>query len=111
MADVAKIYGVGDTVFVAYPFPNSLAFTPQSRVVKEVQILTGTNEALVFFESGEKVQDGADQTVFETQALCATKIVDDVIAKVDAAVALDVTTSKVSTGGATSLSLGRSDSE
>ena len=110
MADVAKIYGVGDTVFVAYPFPNSLSFVPQSRVVKEVQIMDSANEALVFFESGEKVQDGADQTVFETQPLCATKIVDDVITKIDASVNLDVTTTVASASGQTSLSLGRVDS-
>lgn len=110
MADVAKIYGVSDTVFVAYPFPNTLSFSPQSRVVKQVQILDSANEALVFFESGEKVQDGADQTIFETQALCATKIVDDVIAKIDASVNLDTTTTVASTVAQTSLSLGRVDS-
>jgi len=110
MADVAKIYGVGDNVFVAYPFPNSLSFSPQARVVKEVQILDSGNEATVFFVSGEKVQDGADQTVFEDEALCATKIVDDVIAKIDAAVNLDATTTVASAGAQPALSLGRVDS-
>lgn len=110
MADVIKIYGVGDTVFVAYPFPNSLSFSPQERIVKEVQILDSNNEATVFFESGEKVQDGVDQTVFETQASCATKIVDDVITKIDAAVNLDATTTVASAGGQAALSLGRVDS-
>lgn len=109
MADISKIYGIGDTVYVAYPFPNSLAFVPQERVVKEVQVLDSANEAIVFFEDGEKVQDGADQTVFETEALCATKIVDDVITKADAAVNLDATLSLGSTVSQAALSLGRVD--
>lgn len=109
MADVTKIYGVGDTVYVAYPFPNSLAFVPQERVVKQVQILDSVNEAIVFFEDGEKVQDGADQTIFETEALCATKIVDDVITKVDVAVNLDETLSLASVAAQAALSLGRID--
>jgi len=107
---ITKSYGVGDTVYVAYPFPHILAFYPQTRVVKSCQINTATNEALVSFENGDSVQDGAVQTVFTTAALAATAIVDDVIAKVDATVNVDETLSMVSTAGATALSLGRVNS-
>ena len=107
MAAITKSYGIGDTVYVAYPFPHILAFYPQTRVVKSCQINTATNEALVSFENGDSVQDGAVQTVFTTAALAATAIVDDVIAKVDATVNVDETLSMVSTAGATALSLGR----
>ncbi len=110
MSNVAKGFGVGDTVWVAYPHPSSLFFTPQQRVVKNVEVTTGTNEALISFEAGERVQDGADQTVFTTQALAATKIVDDVIARVDTTVNLDATLSLGSTVSQATLSLGRVDS-
>ena len=107
---ITKSYGVGDTVYVAYPFPHVLAFYPQTRVVKSAQINTSTNEALVSFENGDSVQDGAVQTVFTTAASAATAIVDDVIAKIDATVNVDETLSMVSTAGATALSLGRVNS-
>ena len=110
MAVISKNYGVGDTVYVAYPFPHILAFYPQTRVVKSVQINSATNEALVSFVSGDSVQDGAVQTVFTTAALAAKAIVDDVIAKIDDAVNADTTTSIASTAGATALSLGRVNS-
>ena len=105
--EIIKSYGVGDTVYVAYPFPHVLAFYPQTRVVKSVQINSATNEALVSFVSGDSVRDGAVQTVFTTAASAATAIVDDVIAKIDDAVNVDQTTSMASTAGATALSLGR----
>ena len=104
---ITKSYGVGDTVYVAYPFPHILAFYPQTRVVKSCQINSATNEALVSFENGDSVQDGAVQTVFTTAASAAKAIVDDVIAKIDDAVDIDTTTSIASTAGATTLSLGR----
>jgi len=107
---ITKSYGVGDTVYVAYPFPHILAFYPQTRVVKSCQINSSTNEALVSFENGDSVQDGAVQTVFTTAASAATAIVDDVIDKIDAAVNVDETLSMVSTAGATALSLGRVNS-
>ena len=107
---ITKSYGVGDTVYVAYPFPHILAFYPQTRVVKNCQINSATNEALVSFENGDSVQDGAVQTVFTTAALAATAIVNDVIAKIDATVNVDETLSMVSTAGATALSLGRVNS-
>ena len=107
MANVAKGYGIGDTVFVAYPFPSNDAFTPQSRVVKDVKVNSATNEAVVTFTNGVDVIDGTVQTVFTTQALAAKAIFDDVIAKVDATVNLDTTLSVASTVGQTALSLGR----
>ena len=107
MAAITKSYGIGDTVYVAYPFPHVLAFYPQTRVVKSCQINSATNEALVSFVSGDSVQDGAVQTVFTTAASAATAIVNDVIAKVDDAVNVDTTTSIASTADQTALSLGR----
>jgi len=109
MAAITKSYGIGDTVYVAYPFPHVLAFYPQTRVVKNCQINSATNEALVSFENGDSVQDGAVQTVFTTIALAATAIVDDVIVKIDAAVLKDGTSTISSIAGATALSLGRVD--
>lgn len=97
MANVAKGYGVGDTVWVAYPLGSSLFFTPQSRVVRNVNILDGTNEATVTFTNGAAVLDGAVVTVFTTEALAATAIVNTTITLVSAAVTLDVTTSAAST--------------
>lgn len=107
MADIAKTYGVGDTVHVTYPFPNSLAFLPQERVVKSADVISGTNEAIVTFEDGEKVQDGAIVTIYDTAALAAAAIVTDVIAKSAASVVLDATTSEVSSAGNASTTLGR----
>ena len=107
MAAITKSYGIGDTVYVAYPFPHILAFYPQTRVVKSCQINSATNEALVSFENGDSVQDGAVQTVFTTAASAATAIVDDVIAKIDAAIDIDETLSIASTVGLKALSLGR----
>ncbi len=109
MADVAKTYGVGDVVFVTYPHPDTLAFLPQQRTVESVKILDGTNEAIVTFTDGEKVQDGAVVTIYDTAALAAAAIVTDVIAKSAAAVALDATNSVASTGGQASVTLGRVD--
>jgi len=109
MANVSKGYGVGDTVYVAYPHPSSNYFSPQQRVVKQVDVNSATNEAVVFFEAGEKVQDGAVQTVYTTQVLCATAIINDIIVKADATVNIDTTTSLGSTVSQPTLSLGRVD--
>lgn len=107
MANVAKGYGVGDTVWVHYQLPSSLYFDPQSRVVKAVNVKDGSNEATVDFTNGESVNDGATVTVYTTQALAATGIVTAVITASAASVALDTTTSIVSTAGNTSTTLGR----
>ena len=85
MADIAKTYGVGDTVFVFY-LGND---TPQERIVSKCQIITGTNEALVEFEAGNSVTDGALQRVFDTIEACATAIIDDAIARLNPTVVLE----------------------
>lgn len=85
MADVAKGYGVGDAVYVWYPGN----VVPQARTVKKVDILDAGNEANVEFEEGSSVQDGAIQRVFDTEALCATAIIDDNIVQTAATVVLE----------------------
>ena len=107
MAAVSKSYGVGDTVYVHYQLPSSLYFTPQSRTVSKVITNDSSNEATVEFSDGESVTDGATVTVYTTQALCAAGIVTAVIAASAASVALDTTTSIVSTAGNSSTTLGR----
>lgn len=107
MADVSKSYGVGDTVYVAYPFGNSLFFSPQTRTVKNVFIKDGDNEAGVEFTDGQRVNDGAIQTVYDTEALCAAAIITDVILRSAATAVLDATLSIVSTAGQASTTLGR----
>ncbi len=110
MADVAKTYGVGDSVFVAYPFPSTLAFTPQARTVKSVDINSSTNEAVVKFTDGADVIDGAVQTIYDTNVLCATAIIDDVIAKIEATVLIEgLSNSLGSTVSQPALNLGRVD--
>lgn len=107
MAAVSKTYGVGDTVWVRYVFPHPEFWLPRSRVVKFVEVTSGTNEAKVTFESGDDVIDGSTQTVYTTQALAAKGVVDDVIAKSVSAVLLDTTTSAASTAGLASTTLAR----
>lgn len=109
MADIAKDYAIGETVWVAYPFPSPNYWTPQERTISKAEMLDSDNEALVYFTDGEPVQDGAVDTIYDTEALCAAAIIDDVIAKADATVNLDATTSVASTSGQPSLSLGRVD--
>lgn len=109
MANVSKGFGVGDTVWVRYPYTTNKGFTPQSRVVSSVDVLDGTNEATVHFTNGEPVVEGATVRVYTTQALCATGIVNDVITQVTAAVLLDATLSGASTAGNASVTLIRSD--
>ena len=109
---IAISYSVGDTVYVSYPFPDSLFFTPQSRIVSEVRVTATGDYATVSFESGNAVIDSdASQTVYTTEAACATAIVDDVISRVDATVVLEggTTNSIASTASAPALSLGRVD--
>lgn len=110
MAAVSKAYGVGDTVFVYYRNHATLRFTPQSRVVSSVDVLDGSNTAVVKFSNGEQVNDGAStlQQVYTTQALCANRIIDDVISEYDACAVLNSTTSGVSTAGQPTLGLVRS---
>lgn len=107
MAAVSKSYGVGDTVYVHYQLPSVNYFTPMARTVSKVDTTSSSNEALVHFSDGDSVVDGATVTVYTTQTLCATGIVAAVITASAAAVALDSTTSIVSTAGNTSTTLGR----
>lgn len=112
MANVSKGYGVGDTVWVWYPFEETtLAWNPQSRVIGSVKILTAANLARVEFTNGAAVEDGsgAAERVFTTEALCATQIVDRTKANADAAAVLDATVSEASTAGQPTIGLGRSD--
>lgn len=107
MANVSKGWGVGDTVYVHYIGSTELQFTPTSRVVSKVNVTDSSNEAVVEFTSGNNVIDGATTTVYTTQALCAAGIVTWAIAQTAPAVALDSTTSIVSTAGNASTTLGR----
>ncbi len=111
MANISKSFGIGDTVWVAYPFPSSLFFTAVSRVVKDLRNVQSDNDATVTFTDGTEVLDGsgADQAVFSTEALASTQIVDNTIIKVDAAANLDATLSLGSTVAQPTLSLGRVD--
>lgn len=106
-AAVSKSYGVGDTVYVWFHDSYTLQALPQSRVIRDVHVISGTNNAVVEFTTGEKVTDGPTQRVFTTQALCATAIVNDVITRFDPVVDLDPTTSAASTSGALSTRLCR----
>lgn len=108
-AAVSKSYGVGDTVYVWFHDSYTLQALPQSRVVRNVNVIAGTNEATVEFTTGEKVTDGATQRVFTTQALCAAAIISDTISRFDACAVLDTgTTSGASTAGQPTLGLVRS---
>jgi len=107
MANVSKSYGVGDTVFVTYPFPDSLYFVAQSRVISKVTVNSSTNEATVEFTNGKTITDGADVNVYLTEALAAAAIVTDVISRSAATVVLDATLSVSSTASQASSTLGR----
>jgi len=107
MANVAKGWAIGDTVWVHYTGSITNQFIPASRVVKTVTVNSSTNESVVQFNSGDSVIDGATVRVYTTQALCAAGIVTWVIAQSAAAVVLDATVSDASTGGNASTTLGR----
>ncbi len=112
MANISKGWGVGDTVWVWYPFAETtLAFNPQSRVVSNAKILDGSNNAFVEFTNGAAVNDGAGATqrVFTSEALCATQIIDRLKVDGDAAAVLDATVSEASTAGQPTIGIGRSD--
>lgn len=107
MANVSKGWAIGDTVWVHYTGSITNYWTPISRVVADVTVNSSGNESVVRFTSGDSVIDGATVRVYTTQALCAAGIVTAVVAASAAAVALDATTSIVSTAGAASTTLGR----
>ena len=108
MADVAKGWAIGDTVFVHYRDTSpELQFVAQSRVVSRCIINDSSNEAVVEFTNGVSVVDGAIVRVYTTEALASAGIATWAIAQSAPAVALDATTSIVSTAGNASTTLGR----
>lgn len=109
MSDVAKSYGVGDTVYVWFKDSNTLNKLPNERVVADVRTLDASNTAEVTFTTGEKTLDGLTtaKRVFETQAACAAAIIDAVISDYTPCVALDTTTSGASTSGQVATTLVR----
>jgi hypothetical protein len=110
MAALTLDYEVGDTVYVAYAFPDSLYFTPTSRVVAEIKLTASGDVATVSFTAGNASADSvAVKRLYTTEAACATFIVDDIIVRADAVANLDATTSLASTAGQPTLSLGRVD--
>ncbi len=111
MANITKGFGIGDTVWVAYPFPSSLGFIAQSRIVKDIRNVESTSDSLVTFDDGADVFDGSGalQAVFTTEALASTQIIDNVIIKALAASLLDATLSSVSTAGNAVVGIIRSD--
>lgn len=107
---ISKAYAVGDTVYVWYQDNVDDFFTPIQRIVAQVRVTGDDNTAVVSFESGRDVVDSdLLQTVFTTQAACATAIIDDVIVRSAATVLLDPTLSDASTAGNATVSLGRLD--
>jgi len=108
MANVAKGFAIGDTVWVYYR-DSALQMTPQSRVVQDVKIDSSGNESTIAFTNGASVRDGAQQNVFTTQALCATEIISDLITRSAATVVLDATLSGASTAAQAAITLIRSD--
>ena len=110
MANVAKGFGVGDTVQVYYKNHATLRTLPQARTVKKVNVDSAGNNATVEFTDGEQVPDvSTDQRVFTTAALCANKIIDDLITDYDACAVLNSTTSGASTAGQATLGITRSN--
>lgn len=106
MANVAKGWAIGDTVYVHYR--NTInQFVSQTRVVSRANINSSTNESVIEFESGNNVIDGAVVTVFTTAALCSNAILDWVITETVAAATLDAETSVASTVSQASTTLGR----
>ena len=106
MANVSKGYAIGDTVWVDYR-NSSLQWAAQSRVVKQVDVNSSTNEATVHFDSGSSVTDGTIVTVYTSQALASAGMVTNIIAQTTALTTLDTTTSVASTSGQASTTLGR----
>jgi len=107
MANVAKGWAIGDTVWVHYIGSVANQFTPVSRVVTQANINSSTNESVINFSTGDSVIDGTVVAVYTTQALCAAGIVNWMIAQSVAVCTLDATTSAASTAAQTSTTLGR----
>ena len=101
---ISKDYSVGDTVYVQQKVFVSL---PLEKVVAKVDVTEADDTSTTFFTDGTSITDG--DTVYTTEALCATAIVNDVISQTVSLVALDPTTSVASTAGQTTTTLGRVD--
>lgn len=99
---ISKSFSVGDTVYVAYEYgANSRGFLPATRTVSNITFIGASDVAVVSFSDGEAINDStAAQKVYTTQAACATAIVNDIISKSTALVALETTpTAVVGTSG------------
>jgi len=107
MANVAKGWAIGDTVWVHYDGSIQNQFIPVSRVVADVTVNSSGNESVVRFTTGESVIDGATVRVYTTQALCANGIVEWMITNSVAVTTLDTETSISSTASQASTTLGR----
>jgi len=97
---ITKAFSVGDTVYVRYPYSADNWFLPATRTVKAINFIAASNECVVDFTDGVSIQDGATVRVYITQAACATAIVDDLISKSAALIALESSpTAVVGTSG------------
>jgi hypothetical protein len=105
MPSITKGYSVGDTVYVRYEYSADNWFLPATRIVKEIEFIAPSNVCKVLFTDGAEVLDGSVVRVYTTQAACATAIVDDLISKSAALVALETSPTAVvgSSGTATAL--------
>lgn len=107
MAAVSLAFEVGDTVYVNYPYPDSLYFDVQTRVVSEIKLTGAAEIAVISFSSGNSVTyTDAAKTCYTTAAEAASVQVANVVSRSAANVVLDTTTSIVSTAGQTSTTLG-----
>ena len=101
-------FSVGDTVYVAYPFPSQNSTLPVTAVVSRINVNGAGDSAVISFTNqADVVYTDADKTVFTTQAAAAKDIVDSFITRLTPAVLLDTTTSGVSTAGLTATTLVR----
>lgn len=89
MANVAKSYAIGDTVYVWVHNIQSKQYSPQAKVVAEVDVTSAGNAALVKFTDGTQIDDSTPQRVFTTAAACATAIINQVITDTAACVVLE----------------------
>lgn len=102
MASISKSFSVGDTVYVRYDYgANSVGFLPATRTVSNIEFIAASDVCVVSFSDGAAINDStATQRVYTTQAACATAIVDDLISKSAALVALESSpTAVVGTSG------------
>ena len=109
MAAVSLAFEVGDTVYVNYPFPDSLYFDVQTRVVSEIKLTAAAEVAVISFTSGNSVNySDASPTCYTTVVLAAAANVTNVISRSAANCVLDTgTTSVLSTASLVYVTLGR----